>query len=300
MSDRAFRRPTYVMRLSADEFSAKRIAHLFAETYDPETVAASAFESENGWSVEVHFVNNPDRVAVRDLLRAISADAVAAAVFETVAQKDWVLASLAGLKPVHIKRFVVHGAHDRAKVCANQIGIEIEAALAFGTGHHGTTKGCLAAIERVACRCRPKNILDLGTGTGVLAIAAARLMRCTVIAGDVDPISIATSRANVQFNHAGNFVRVSHAGGVNSPVIRAGAPYDLVIANILLPTLKRLAHPVSLLLSPGAIVILSGLLKSQVNAAFAVWQAHGLTLLHRETIEGWTTLTLRRQGWKSQ
>jgi ribosomal protein L11 methyltransferase len=295
MDDRAFRRPTYVMRLSADEVSAKRVAHLFAETCDSEAVAVSAFESEKGWSVEVHFANDPDRAAVRDLLRAISPDAAAVAVFETVAQNDWVSASLAGLKPVHIGRLVVHGAHDRAKVRVNQVGIEIEAALAFGTGHHGTTQGCLAAIDRLAHRRHPKSILDLGTGTGVLAIAAARLMRHMVIAGDVDPISVVTSRANARVNCVGNLVRVTRAAGVNSPLIRAHAPYDFVIANILLLTLKQLARPTGLLLSPGAIVVLSGLLNSQANAALAVWQAQGLTLIHRKTIEGWTTITLIRR-----
>lgn len=216
------------------------------------------------------------------------------AIFETVAQKNWVAASLEGLKPVQIGRFVVHGAHDRGKIRANQIGIEIEAALAFGTGHHGTTQGCLAAIERIARRQRPKRILDLGTGTGVLAIAAARGFRSTVVASDFDVVAVTTARENVRANRAGGFVKLTHAAGVNAALIRAGAPYDLVLANILLPTLMQLARSVRPLLAPNAVVVLSGLLASQANAALGSWQAQELRLLLRENIEGWTTLTLVR------
>jgi ribosomal protein L11 methyltransferase len=135
----------------------------------------------------------------------------------------------------------------------------------------------------------------LGTGTGVLAIALARRIRRKVIAGDIDPVSVKTVRANVQANHAGRFVQITQAAGVNAPLIRAGSPYDFVLANILPPTLKQLARPVRLLLAPRATVILSGVLQSQANAVLAIWHANGLTLLHRETIEGWTTLTLVRR-----
>src|SRR6185295_18169939 len=123
--------------------------------------------SEQGWNVEVHFANEPDRSYVMDLLRLLAGKQALDVVFETVAQKDWVATSLERLKPVRVGRFVVHGAHDRGKIRPNQIGIEIEAALAFGTGHHGTTQGCLAALERIAKTRRPRRILDIGTGTGV-------------------------------------------------------------------------------------------------------------------------------------
>jgi ribosomal protein L11 methyltransferase len=283
------------MRVSTDEISAKRIADLFVETFEPETVAASAFESDTCWSVEVHFVDEPDRATIKELLCTVSGDMAGHALFETVAPKDWVATSLEGLTPVCVGPFVVYGAHDRPKIMPNRIGIEIEAALAFGTGHHGTTQGCLAAIERSGRSRRPKHALDLGTGTGVLAIALARRIRRKVIAGDIDSVSVKTARANVQANRAGKFVQITRAVGVNAPLIRAGSPYDFVLANILLPTLKQLARPVRLLLAPCATVILSGVLQSQANAALAIWHAKGLTLLHRETIEGWTTLTLVRR-----
>lgn len=284
---------THIFRLATDEVTAKRIANLFAEMFDPEEAASSAFESAQGWSAEIHFAKEPERKAVIELLRAAGAEPENA-VFETIEQKDWVALSLEGLKPVRVGPFVVHGAHDRAKVGPNRISIEIEAALAFGTGHHGTTQGCLAAIEDLARKGKPKRTLDLGTGTGVLAIAAARRFRRLVVATDFDPVAVNTARENARVNRAGNFIRFAKASGVNAPLIRANQRYDFVLANILLPTLKQLAKPARPLLTRGAVVILSGLLVSQAQAALVLWQAQGLRLVSRRTIEGWTTLTLKR------
>lgn len=284
---------THIFRLATDEATAKRIANLFAEMFDPEEAASSAFESEHGWSAEIHFAKEPERKAVIELLRAAGAEPENA-VFETIAQKDWVALSLEGLKPVRVGPFVVHGAHDRAKVAPNRIGIEIEAALAFGTGHHGTTQGCLAAIEDFARMRKPGRVLDLGTGTGVLAIAAARRFHRKIIATDFDPVAVNTARENARVNRAGSFIRFAKAAGVNAPLIRANRRYDFVLANILLPTLKQLAKPARPLLTRGAVVILSGLLVSQAQAALVLWQAQGLRLVSRRTIEGWTTLTLKR------
>jgi ribosomal protein L11 methyltransferase len=284
---------THVVRLVTSEAAAKRVANLFAETFDHEDVATAAFESAEGWRADIHFAHAPDRARVCDLLQAAGADAEKA-VFETVARKDWIAASLEGLKPVRVGRFVVHGAHDREKVGVNQFGIEIEAALAFGTGHHGTTQGCLFAIENFARRGRPKRTLDLGAGTGVLAIAVARRTRRPVIASDLDPVAVKTARENARTNRAGSFVRFAKAAGANAPLIRRNARYDLVLANILLPVLKQLAKPVRPLLAPGATVVLSGLLASQANAAASIWRVQGLRLVSRRTLDGWTTLTIKR------
>jgi ribosomal protein L11 methyltransferase len=283
---------THVVQLVTDEATAKRVANLFAETFDPEEVAASAFENAENWSAEIHFAQAPDREAVAALLSVAGAD-TGKAIFETIAKKDWVALSLEGLKPVRVGPFVVHGAHDRAKVGPNRIGIEIEAALAFGTGHHGTTQGCLAAIEDFARKARPRQTLDLGTGTGVLAIAVARRTRRPVIASDLDPVAVKTARENVRTNRAGNSIRFVKAAGVHAPLIR-GQRYDFVLANILLPTLKQLARQVAPLLAPGATVVLSGLLAAQANAAASIWRAQGLRLVSRRTLDGWTTLTLKR------
>ena len=204
--------------------------------------------------------------------------------------------SLAGLAPVTAGRFVVYGAHDRARIPFNRIGIEIEAALAFGTGHHGTTRGCLLALDSL-CKSRGGNtarrILDLGTGSGVLAIAAARALRQRVLATDVDGSAVDAARTNACFNHAGSFVEVIKADGVTAREIRGRAPYDLVFANILLRPLQRLATPLIQLTAPSGRVVLSGLLASQANAAIAAYR--GLALERRIDLDGWTTLVLVRR-----
>ena len=295
LRDRAPRGASYMMRVAADEATAKRLASILAETFDSAAVAASVLESRGGWIVEAHFVLEPDQEKVADLVRATAGDAAARAIrFEILQPKDWIAASLASLVPVPVGRFVVHGAHDRVKVAPNRINIEIEAALAFGTGHHGSTQGCLAALERIAKTTRPEHILDIGTGSGVIAIAAARVWRSAVVASDIDPLSVKIARANAAANRAGAHVRAVRAAGVNAPTIRAGRRYDLIFANILLPVLKDLARAVRLLSARRATVILSGLLPEQANAALAVWRAQGFVLMRRDIVEGWATLTLVR------
>ena len=242
----------------------------------------------------MHFRAAPDEKIMRALTAAAAGNATAKALrFERVAGKDWVRESLAGLAPVAAGRFVVHGAHDRARIPLNRIGIEIEAALAFGTGHHGTTRGCLLALDSL-CKSFPRRrILDLGTGSGVLAIAAARALRQPVIATDIDGSAVRAARANAALNRAGSFVEVVKADGVTGPKLRERAPYDLVLANILLRPLQRLAAPLTRLTAPGARVVLSGLLASQANAAIAAYR--GLALERRIDLDGWTTLVLVRR-----
>ncbi|MGL4324699.1 MAG: 50S ribosomal protein L11 methyltransferase, partial [Beijerinckiaceae bacterium] len=187
---------THLLRLEAEESLARRAADFLTEMLPSEETAAAAFEIDDGrtWSLEVYFAQEPDHNAVRALLAQVAGAALAeAAVFARIEQKDWVAASLAGLAPVRAGRFLVYGSHDREQVRVNDIGIEIEAALAFGTGHHGTTRGCLIHFDRLLKRRRPHRILDVGTGTGLLAIAAARALRQPVQAGDIDPVSTVTA-----------------------------------------------------------------------------------------------------------
>jgi ribosomal protein L11 methyltransferase len=289
---------TTVATLETDEQSAQRMAAIFAESFAAEEVAVSLVDSGAGhWRVAIHFRAAPDETAVRELVAAAAGDAAAAGLrFAQVAATDWVRQSLAGLPPVTAGRFVVHGAHDRAGIPGHRIGIEIEAALAFGTGHHGTTRGCLLALDWL-CKSRggraPARILDLGTGSGVLAIAAARALRQPVLATDIDRSAVGAARVNAAFNRAGSLVEVVVADGVAAQKLRERAPYDLIFANILLKPLQRLAAPLTRLTAPGARVILSGLLPSQANAAIAAY--HGLALQRRIDLDGWTTLVLVRR-----
>jgi ribosomal protein L11 methyltransferase len=287
--------PTTVGLLETDEQSARRIADLVAETLPADDIAISLVDNGAGqWLVAMYFRAAPDEKILRALTAAAAGNTAAKTLrFERVAAKDWVRESLAGLAPVTAGRFIVHGAHDRARIPQNRIGIEIEAALAFGTGHHGTTRGCLLALDSL-CKSLPRRrILDLGTGSGVLAIAAARALRRPVLATDIDGSAVRAARANAALNGAGGFVEVIRADGVTAPKLRRRAPYDLVLANILLRPLQRLAAPLTRLIAPGARVVLSGLLPSQANAAIAAYR--GLALERRIELDGWTTLVLVRR-----
>ncbi|MGA2128959.1 MAG: 50S ribosomal protein L11 methyltransferase, partial [Xanthobacteraceae bacterium] len=227
---------------AAEEFSARQAADLLSELLDPADTTVAVFAvAGRSWVVEILFRAAPDENAVRRLVAdALGARAAHALAFSLVAGRDWVAASIAGLAPVEAGRFVVHGRHDRARVRANRTAIEIEAGLAFGTGHHGTTRGCLLALDRMVKSRRPLRVLDVGCGSGVLAIAAARALRIAVVAGDIDRRAVSVARENVRANHAGGLVEVVHAAGVRAPRIRRRAPFDLVLANILLGPLTRL------------------------------------------------------------
>jgi ribosomal protein L11 methyltransferase len=286
---------TAIALLETDEQSAHHIVDLFAESFATDQTAVSRVDIGAGrWRVAMHFRAAPDEKIIRALTAAAAGNAAAKALrFERVAAKDWVRESLAGLAPVSAGRFIVHGGHDRARIPFNRIGIEIEAALAFGTGHHGTTRGCLLALDWL-CKSRPRRrILDLGTGSGVLAIAAARALRQPVLATDIDGSAVRAARANARFNRVGSFVEIIKADGVAARKIRDRAPYDLVFANILLRPLQRLAAPLIRLTAPGGRMVLSGLLTSQANAAIAAYR--GLALERRIDLDGWNTLVLVRR-----
>ena len=288
--------------VSTDAPMAHRLLDALADSFDCEDVVVAAAEAEdNRWTVSLHFRQAPNETAVRALVAlAGGAEIANALAFETTAATDWVAASLAGLTPVAAGRFVVHGAHDRARVPPNRIGIEIEAAFAFGTGHHGTTRGCLLALDRLARRHPPDRrpnatVLDLGTGSGVLAIAAARALRGRVLASDNDPLAVRAARANARHNRVGARVEVVAADGCKAPPFH-GRAFDLVFANILLSPLKRLARPVARRVGRNGCVILSGLLAAQANTALAAYRAHGLVLDHSIPLQGWVTLVLRKRA----
>ena len=289
---------TWIATFVTDEQSAQRISDLFAESCAADAAAVSLVDTGQGhWRVTLYFRGAVDEAMVRDLAAVAGGITPQAALrFQPIAAKDWVAESLVRLKPVAAGRFTVHGAHDRGGIAINRIGIEIEAALAFGTGHHGTTRGCLLALDRICKALRggkaAPRILDLGAGSGVLAIAAARVLRQGVLATDIDPTAVRAARANARRNRVGARVAVVQAAGVTAPAIRARAPFDLVFANILLGPLQRLARPLAEIIAPGGRLVLSGLLTAQANAALAAYRA--LRLERRIAIDGWTTLVLRR------
>jgi ribosomal protein L11 methyltransferase len=324
-SESAANASSLVAKLDTDLPTAQAVADHIAERFAPGDIAVSLADTGAGhWQVAIHFGSSAAREAVQEAVAAAAgAEAAAVLQFGSMEAADWVRQSLAELAPVEAGRFVVHGAHDRARIPLNRIGIEIEAALAFGTGHHGTTRGCLLALDAICKAVRRQKlaqtptrfahanrppfrgrkadspvpahmrILDVGTGSGVLAIAAARALHAAVLATDIDAFAVKTARDNARHNLAGNLVSVMQADGVGVRAVRARGPYDLIFANILLAPLKRIATPLRHLIASGGRVALSGILPSQANAVIAAYQP--LALQRRLDIDGWTTLVLVRR-----
>jgi ribosomal protein L11 methyltransferase len=280
-----------------DERTASRIVDAITESYPSHDLAIAAFEAPGGrWDITMHFGEPPDEDFIRSLVTDAAGEAAASSiVFGTVETKDWVKASLADLVPVSAGRFIVHGSHDRDRVPPNKLGIEIEAALAFGTGHHGTTRGCLLLLDQVLNQRTPKRVLDLGSGTGVLAIAAAKALRRRVLATDIDFRSVIVAGENAHLNGVGTLVEAVHATGFHAPDFAANGPFGLVMANILANPLRRLAPDMARHLAPQAFVILSGLLPHQANSVVAAYRGAGLKLLKRIQIDGWSSLLMQRR-----
>ena len=211
---------------------------------------------------------------------------------EALADADWLAMSLSGLPPVRAGRFFVYGAHDRGQVPANAVALRIEAGAAFGTGHHGTTVGCLQAWNDLIKARRFDKVLDVGAGTGVLAIAAARTGARLARGTDIDAPSVRIARENAELNGArAEFV---HASGLGHQRVRSAAPYDLVFANILAPPLVALAQDIRGALRPGGVAILSGLLRTQERRVLAAYRSRGFRLLRRIHRDAWATLVLER------
>lgn len=281
-----------------DEAAAKRVVDMLTEVFAEGDAAIAAFEGPGGrWDVTMHFADPPDQALVHELVTNAAGGKIAENItFDMVEAKDWVKATLEDLVPVPAGRFVVHGHHDRARVPSNKIGIEIEAALAFGTGHHGTTRGCLLLLDHVLKAWRPQRVLDLGTGTGVLAIAAAKALQENVLASDIDPLSVRVARENARLNGSGHLVQAIAATGFSAPEFAQAGPFDLVLANILANPLRQLATPMARHLAPSALVILSGLLTPQAASVIAAYRARGLVPVRHLRVEGWSSLLLRNAG----
>ena len=214
-------------------------------------------------------------------------------VTEKLADADWLAMALSGLPPVRAGRFFVFGMHDRGRTPPNAVNLRIEAGAAFGTGHHGTTVGCLLAYDALIKRRAFVKVLDIGTGTGVLAIAAARTGSRAAVGTDIDGVSVRIARENARVN--GVAARFAHASGLAHRSVRAQAPYDLVFANILARPLVFLAQDIKGALKPGGIAILSGLLRVQARFVLAAYLARGFRLERRLHRDAWATLVLRRR-----
>jgi ribosomal protein L11 methyltransferase len=267
------------------------------EDLEPEPSGTGVFEIEDGsglWEVGVYFTEAPDEIALDLLAAAFGAKPFAVSELPDV---DWVAHVRRELTPVRAGRFYVYGSHDADTVPEGVEGLCIEAAMAFGTGHHNTTKGCLEALDRIATAgFAPKRIADIGCGTAVLAMGAARLWHVTVLAGDIDKIAVDTAAANVIANGLDGRVVCVEAAGFDHPLLDQAAPYDLVLANILKQPLIDLAPEMARRVSAGGKIILSGILTTQADEVTSVYAGAGFALDQREDLGEWSTLTMTRQG----
>lgn len=210
-------------------------------------------------------------------------------------EENWTAKSQAGLPPVHAGPFFIHGAHDSDKIPEDTpYPIQIDAGIAFGTGHHGTTKGCLLAFEEYARTHKPEKILDLGCGAGVLAIAATKTYEINVMATDIDPDSIDVTNANAKLNSVASLIDAVVADGFDAAAIKARSPFDLIFANILAGPLLILAPDIASALAPNGHVILSGLLVEQAETIIAAYRSEGLILVSHSQLAGWSTLTMQK------
>ena len=212
---------------------------------------------------------------------------------EIIKETNWVAKALRQLSPVRAGRFLVHGSHDNDAAKFNDFAIKIDAGMAFGTGHHGTTAGCLDVLVDVLKYLKFRHCLDLGTGSGVLAIAIAKATKGNIIASDIDPVATKVARQNARINGVYRLLTCLTATGFNHPQIKANAPYDLIIANILARPLRDMAADFARHLAPGAIVILSGLLPHQKTAIIASFKIQNIVFVKAHIRDGWLTLLMR-------
>lgn len=248
-------------------------------------------EDRGLWRIDAFPTSDEEAEGLRAVL-AMYSDLVVTT--EELADADWLAMSLSGLPPVRAGRFFVYGAHDRGRAPASTVNLRIEAGAAFGTGHHGTTTGCLMAYDDLLKRERFERVLDVGCGTGVLAIAAARTGSRVAVGTDIDPVSVRIANENASLNRAK--CRFFHASGLDDRRIRAEAPYDLVFANILAPPLVSLSQDIKLALRIGGVAVLSGLLRTQERRVTAAYLSRGFRLENRIRRDAWSALVLRRVG----
>jgi ribosomal protein L11 methyltransferase len=246
-------------------------------------------EARDVWRIDAYPTDPDEAAAVRDALGGFPA---LQTLSEKLADADWLALALSGLPPVRAGRFFVYGAHDLGLAPASTVNLRIEAGAAFGTGHHGTTVGCLQAFHDLLKARRFERVLDVGCGTGVLAIAAAKTGSPIAVGTDIDGPSVRIANENAALNGAS--ARFVHAAGLDHALVRRDGPYDLVFANILAPPLVALSQDIRGALKPGGIAILSGLLRTQERRVFAAYRSKGFRLMRRLHRDAWATLVLKR------
>ena len=289
--------PQTRLHVVTDNAGADRLFPALEAAFEEDGLPLSVFDLDEANGIkEVSLYATEEVEEVEQRLRLIMDDAGVDAEIgrEVLPDIDWVAKSLEGLQPVRAGRFLVHGSHDRHKRRTGDLAIEIEAGLAFGTGHHGTTSGCLEMIETVVRRERPKNALDLGTGSAVLAIAVAKLAHIPVLATDIDPVATKVAAQNVRLNRVSAYVVTRTAPGFAAPIFRARAPFDLIVANILARPLMRLAPDMARSAALGGSLILSGILERQRNAVIAAYTGQSFRHVRTFTRGEWVTLHLKR------
>lgn len=260
------------------------------------TASAHEIEETGEWIFEATCEMLPDLLAFEELARSTLGGEVDFSITPLDPEVNWVAKSLEGLQPVIAGGFFVYGSHSAAQVPpAGLIPLHIEAAQAFGTGHHETTTGCLEAIALTLKHRRPRRMLDVGTGTGVLAIALARRTRLPVIASDIDPIATETTIANARDNGVGPMIRAVTAAGLDHRVIAQSGPYDLIAANILAAPLVHIAPAMGRAAARHATIILSGLLATQAQRVAAAYAMQGMVLRRRLVRGEWATLILEKR-----
>lgn len=261
----------------------------------PEPTGVGVFEVEDGsglWEVGGYFETAPDETALALIAAAFGARPF---VVSELPETDWVAHVRRELTPVRAGRFFVHGSHDADKVPASVEPLLIEAAMAFGTGHHGTTLGCLHAVETLVEQgVAPERVADIGCGTAVLAMAAARVWDSTILASDIDEVAVDVAKANLRANGLEGRVVCVEAAGFDHPALRDTAPYDLIFANILKGPLVALAPDIVSHLSPGGHAVLSGILNEQADEVIGVYLETGTNLVSRVEIGDWTTLIIQK------
>ena len=284
------------LHLTASRVEADRIFSALDAAFEDDGLPLAMLEIDEDRDIhEVSLYANDDIDAVEARLHAVLAELSLPRPIarETVPDIDWVARSLEGLNPVRAGRFFVHGAHDRDQRREGDIDIEIEAGLAFGTGHHGTTAGCLEMLEGVVEKDKPRNALDLGTGSAVLAIALAKLAHIPVLATDIDPVAVEVAAANVKLNDASALVQTMVATGFDHPVFAQHGPFDLIVANILAGPLMEIAPDMAAHLKKDGSLVLSGILDRQHDAVVSAYpdqKFRHVQTLHRE---GWVTIHLQ-------